>query len=135
MNWFNALPTRSIDTFARLSLRFTNQFAINKQYAKTPAHLFSIVQRDNETLRNYIRRFVEAVHEVPTVGQDMLSGIMQQNLKSGRFKESIAGRPPGNLDELLNRAEKYIRIEEASANAHPKRKREDDRPDIRRRDD
>ncbi|XP_012851511.1 PREDICTED: uncharacterized protein LOC105971204 [Erythranthe guttata] len=135
MNWFNALPTGSIDTFAQLSLRFTNQFAINKQYAKTPAHLFSIVQRDNETLRNYIRRFVEAVHEVPSVGQDMLSGIMQQNLKSGRFKESIAGRPPGNLDELLNRAEKYIRIEEASANAPPKRKREDERPDIRRRDD
>ncbi|XP_012833010.1 PREDICTED: uncharacterized protein LOC105953875 [Erythranthe guttata] len=135
MNWFNSLPIGSIDTFARLSTRFTNQFAINKQYAKTPAHLFSVVQRDNETLRNYIKRFVEAVHEVPSVGQDMLSGIMQQNLKPGRFKESIAGRPPGNLEELLNRAEKYVRIEEASTHAPPKRKREDDRQDNRRRDD
>ncbi|XP_012851566.1 PREDICTED: uncharacterized protein LOC105971264 [Erythranthe guttata] len=135
MNWFNSLPIGSIDTFARLLTRFTNQFAINKQYAKTPAHLFSVVQRDNETLRNYIKRFVEAVHEVPSVGQDMLSGIMQQNLKPGRFKESIAGRPPGNLEELLNRAEKYVRIEEASTHAHPKRKREDDRQDNRRRDD
>ncbi|XP_012831118.1 PREDICTED: uncharacterized protein LOC105952148 [Erythranthe guttata] len=136
MNWFNALPTGSIDTFSRLSQCFTNQFVINKQYAKTPAHLLSIVHRDNEILRNYTRRFVETVHEVPSVGQDMLSaGIMQQNLKSGRFKESIAGRPPGNLDELLNRAEKYIRTEEASPNAPPKKKREDDRQDIRRRDD
>ncbi|XP_012858055.1 PREDICTED: uncharacterized protein LOC105977295 [Erythranthe guttata] len=126
---------RSIDTFARLSTRFTNQFAINKQYAKTPTHLFSVVQRDNETLHNYIKRFVEAVHEVPSVGQDMLSGIMQQNLKPGRFKESIAGRPPGNLEELLNRAEKYVRIEEASTHAPPKRKRKDDRQDNRRRDD
>ncbi|XP_012841268.1 PREDICTED: uncharacterized protein LOC105961585 [Erythranthe guttata] len=107
MNWFNSLPIGSIDTFARLSTRFTNQFAINKQYAKTPAHLFSVVQRDNETLRNYIKRFVEAVHEVPSVGQDMLSGIMQQNLKP----------------------------EEASTHAPPKRKREDDRQDNRRRDD
>ncbi|XP_012844098.1 PREDICTED: uncharacterized protein LOC105964132 [Erythranthe guttata] len=135
MNWFNSLPTGSIDTFARLSTRFTNQFAINKQYAKTPAHLFSVVQRDNETLRNYIKSFVEAVHEVPSVGQDMLSGIMQQNLKPGRFNESITGRPPGNLEELLNRAENYVRIEEASTHAPPKRKREDDRQDIRRRDD
>ncbi|XP_012854735.1 PREDICTED: uncharacterized protein LOC105974216 [Erythranthe guttata] len=125
MNWFNS----------RLSTRFTNQFAINKQYAKTPAHLFSVVQRDNETLRNYIKRFVEVVHEVPSVGQDMLSGIMQQNLKPGRFKESIAGRPPGNLEKLLNRAEKYVRIEEVSTHAPPKRKREDDRQDNRRRDD
>ncbi|XP_012852376.1 PREDICTED: uncharacterized protein LOC105971987 [Erythranthe guttata] len=135
MNWFNSLPIGSVDTFARLSTRFTNQFAINKQYAKTPAHLFSVVQRDNETLRNYIKRFVEAVHEVPSVGQDMLSGIMQQNLKPGRFKESIAGRPPGNLEELLNRAEKYVRIDEASTHAPPKRKTEDDRQDNRRRDD
>ncbi|XP_012844534.1 PREDICTED: uncharacterized protein LOC105964572 [Erythranthe guttata] len=135
MNWFNYLPTRSINTFSRLSQRFTNQFSINKQYAKTSAHLFSIVQSDNETLFNYIRRFVKVVHEVPNVGQDMLSGIMQQNLKSGRFKESIAGRPPGNLDELLYRAEKYIRMKEASTHAPPKRKREDDRQDIRRRDD
>ncbi|XP_012837778.1 PREDICTED: uncharacterized protein LOC105958312 [Erythranthe guttata] len=135
MNWFNSLPIGSINTFARLSTRFTNQFAINKQYAKTPAHLFSVVQRDNETLCNYIKRFVEAVHEVPSVGQDMLSGIMQQNLKPGRFKESIAGRPPGNLEELLNRAEKYVRIEEASTHAPPQRTREDDRQDNRRRDD
>ncbi|XP_012834162.1 PREDICTED: uncharacterized protein LOC105955003 [Erythranthe guttata] len=135
MNWFNSLPTGSIGTLARLSTRFTNQFAINKQYAKTPASLFSVVQRDNETLRNYIKRFVEAVHEVPSVGQDMLSGIMKQNLKPGRFKESIAGRPPGNLEELLNRAEKYVRIEEASTHAPPKRKREDGRQDVRRRDD
>ncbi|XP_012840429.1 PREDICTED: uncharacterized protein LOC105960762 [Erythranthe guttata] len=135
MNWFNSLPTGSIDTFARLSTRFTNQFTINKQYAKTSAHIFSVVQRDNEALRNYIKRFVEAVHEVPSVGQDMLSGIMQQNLKPGRFKESIARRPPDNLEELLNRADKYVQIEEASTHAHPKMKREDDRQDVRRRDD
>ncbi|XP_012850989.1 PREDICTED: uncharacterized protein LOC105970702 [Erythranthe guttata] len=113
MNWFNSLPSGSIDTFSRLSQRFTNQFAINKQYAKTPAHLFSVIQRDNETLRNYIKHFVEAVQEVPSVGQDMLSRIMHQNLKSGRFKESIAGRPPRNPDELLNRTDKYVRMEEA----------------------
>ncbi|XP_012833832.1 PREDICTED: uncharacterized protein LOC105954696 [Erythranthe guttata] len=65
----------------------------------------------------------------------MLSGIMQQHLKPGRLKKSIAGRPPGNLDELLNRAEKYVRIEEASTHAPSKRKREDDRQDVRRRDD
>ncbi|KAL0373464.1 UNVERIFIED_CONTAM: hypothetical protein Sradi_3262100 [Sesamum radiatum] len=37
---------------------------------------------------------------------------MQQNLRRGRFRESIVGKPPASLDELLVRAEKYIRIEE-----------------------
>ncbi|KAL0430665.1 UNVERIFIED_CONTAM: hypothetical protein Sradi_0692500 [Sesamum radiatum] len=39
---------------------------------------------------------------------------MQQNLRRGRFHESIAGKPLATLDELLVRAEKYIRIEETS---------------------
>ncbi|KAL0445409.1 UNVERIFIED_CONTAM: hypothetical protein Slati_2263600 [Sesamum latifolium] len=39
---------------------------------------------------------------------------MQQNLYRGRFRESIAGKPPATLDELLVRAEKYIQIEETS---------------------
>ncbi|KAL0312174.1 UNVERIFIED_CONTAM: hypothetical protein Sradi_5616700 [Sesamum radiatum] len=39
---------------------------------------------------------------------------MEQNLRKGRFRESIAGKPLATLDELLARAEKYIRIEETS---------------------
>ncbi|KAK4394707.1 hypothetical protein Sango_1625000 [Sesamum angolense] len=39
---------------------------------------------------------------------------MQQNLRKGRFRESIAGKPAATLDELLVQAEKYIRIEETS---------------------
>ncbi|XP_012834024.1 PREDICTED: uncharacterized protein LOC105954886 [Erythranthe guttata] len=115
LNWFNSLPTGSIEALSQLTDRFAHHFAINKEYAKTPAYLFTITQREGETLRNYIQRFVEASHKVPNVGGSMIAGIIQQNLKEGRFKESIAGRPPTTLEELLSRAEKHVRIEEASA--------------------
>ena len=70
---------------------------------------------------------------MPLVNHDLLAGIMQQNLRNGRFKESIVGKPPQYLEELLERAEKYIRIEEASCLLGNKRKeRDDDRRDDHR---
>ncbi|KAL0444272.1 UNVERIFIED_CONTAM: hypothetical protein Slati_2149900 [Sesamum latifolium] len=114
MAWFNQLPPRTVKTFEQLSQRFLRHFAINKRYPKTASYLFTIVQHEHEGLREYVQRFSEAVLEVPHVGPELLAYIMQQNLKSSRFKESISGKPPATKEELLAKAEKYIRIEESA---------------------
>ncbi|KAL0288880.1 UNVERIFIED_CONTAM: hypothetical protein Scaly_2717400 [Sesamum calycinum] len=88
---------------------------MNKRVPKTTAFLFTIRQRENEPLRDYKQRFVEAVHEVPHVNHELLASIIQQNLLPGRFKESIAGKPPSTMEDLLMRSQKYIRIEESNA--------------------
>ncbi|KAL0340503.1 UNVERIFIED_CONTAM: hypothetical protein Sradi_4567100 [Sesamum radiatum] len=62
-----------------------------------------------------MQRFIEAVHEVPHVNYELLASIIQQNFLSGRFKESIAGKPPSTMENLLMRSQKYIRIEESNA--------------------
>ncbi|KAL0325118.1 UNVERIFIED_CONTAM: hypothetical protein Sradi_5081100 [Sesamum radiatum] len=66
------------------------------------------------SLQNYVRRFSKTVLKVSHVNLELLASIMQQNLRRGRFHESIARKPPATLDELLARADKYIRIEETS---------------------
>ncbi|KAI3457174.1 hypothetical protein Pfo_013837 [Paulownia fortunei] len=48
---------------------------------------------------------------------------MQQNFCPRRFKESIAGKPSVTLEELLQRAEKYIRIEETTGLKTPDERR------------
>ncbi|KAL0313658.1 UNVERIFIED_CONTAM: hypothetical protein Scaly_2913900 [Sesamum calycinum] len=88
---------------------------MNKRVPKTAAFLFTIRQRENEPLRDYMQIFVEAVHEVPHVNHELLASIIQQNLLPGRFKESIAGKPPSTMENLLMRSQKYIRIEESNA--------------------
>ncbi|KAK4397295.1 hypothetical protein Sango_1566100 [Sesamum angolense] len=112
MTWFNQLPIGSIDNFEQLSQCFSHHFAINKRYPKTASYLFTVIQREHESLRDYVKRFFEAVLDVPHVNSELLTSIMQQNLRKGRFRESIAWKPPASLDELLVRAKKYIRIEE-----------------------
>ncbi|XP_073153399.1 uncharacterized protein [Henckelia pumila] len=136
LTWFNKLPSGSITNLEQLTDCFIQQFSINKKYPKTVAYLFTVIQKEGECLRDYVRRFTHAVHEVLLVNHDLLAGIMQQNLRHRKFKESIAGRPPKNLEELLERAEKYIRVEE-SVEPHylNKRKREEDKLDIRKRDE
>ncbi|KAL0398619.1 UNVERIFIED_CONTAM: hypothetical protein Sradi_2205200 [Sesamum radiatum] len=71
--------------------------------------------KENEPLRDYMQRFVEAVHEVPHVNHELLASVIQQNLSPGRFKESITGKPPRTMEDLLMRSQKYIRIEESNA--------------------
>ncbi|KAK4381571.1 hypothetical protein Sango_2954800 [Sesamum angolense] len=129
MTWFNQLPNGTIDNFEQLSQRFLHHFTINKRYPKTASYLFTVIQREHESLRDYVQRFSEAVLEVPHVNPELVANIMQQNLRMGRFRESIVGKPPTTLDELLVRAEKYIRIEETSGirtATPPKRRAEEE---------
>ncbi|KAL0401791.1 UNVERIFIED_CONTAM: hypothetical protein Slati_4209000 [Sesamum latifolium] len=112
--WFNQLPPGTVEIFEQLSQRFLHHFAINKRYPKTASYLFTIVQHEHEGLKEYVQRFSEAVLEVPHVNPKLLTSIMQQNLRSSRFKELITGKPPATKEELLARAAKYIRIEETA---------------------
>ncbi|KAL0428267.1 UNVERIFIED_CONTAM: hypothetical protein Slati_3001500 [Sesamum latifolium] len=91
---------------------FMHHCSMNKKVLKTAAYLFTIRQRENELLRDYVQRFVEAVHEVPRVNHQLLANIIKQNLLPGRFRESIAEKPPSSLEDLLIRSQKDIRIEE-----------------------
>ncbi|KAL0313166.1 UNVERIFIED_CONTAM: hypothetical protein Sradi_5715900 [Sesamum radiatum] len=113
MAWFNQLLVHTIENFKQLSQRFLHHFSINKRYPKTASYFFTIIQQEQESLRDYVQQFSEAVLEVPHLNHELLASILQQGLRRGRFRESIARKPPTTLDELLKRAAKYIRIEEA----------------------
>ncbi|KAI3463696.1 hypothetical protein Pfo_020359 [Paulownia fortunei] len=127
LSWFNQLHGGTITSFEQLTQCFLHQFSINRKYPKTAVYLFLITQKEGEPLCDYVKCFVEGVHEVPHIDHELLAGIMQQNLRQGRFKDSIAGKPLVTLEELLQRAEKYIRIEEAMGlTIHGKRKQRDE---------
>ncbi|KAL0313535.1 UNVERIFIED_CONTAM: hypothetical protein Sradi_5752800 [Sesamum radiatum] len=113
--WFNQLPVGTISNLEQLTQCFLHYFSMNKRVLKTAAFLFTIRQKEIEPLRDYMQRFVEAVHEVPHVNHELLVSIIQQNLSPGRFKEFIAGKPPSTMEDLLMRSQKYIRIEESNA--------------------
>ncbi|KAK4397450.1 hypothetical protein Sango_1581600 [Sesamum angolense] len=104
-----------IDCLEQLTQHFLHQFSMNKRVPKIAVFLFTIRQKENEPLKDYMQRFVEVVHEVSHINHELLASIIQQNLLPGRFKESIAGKPLSTMEDLLMRSQKYIRIEESNA--------------------
>ncbi|KAL0428201.1 UNVERIFIED_CONTAM: hypothetical protein Slati_2994900 [Sesamum latifolium] len=101
MAWFNQLLIHTIENFEQLSQHFLHHFSINKRYPKTASYLFTIIQQEQESLRDYVQRFSEAVLEVPHLNHELLASILQQGLRRGRFRESIAGKPPSTWTSCL----------------------------------
>ncbi|KAL2250114.1 UNVERIFIED_CONTAM: hypothetical protein Sindi_2485100 [Sesamum indicum] len=82
-----------IDCLEQLVQRFLHHFSMNK---KVPKNGGISIYYPSEA-----RRDSERFHA--------------KNLQPGRFKESIAGKPPSAMEDLLVHSQKYIRIEESNA--------------------
>lgn len=93
MTWFNQLSANAISNFGQLPQRFLHHFSVKKRYPKTASYLFKVVQKEQESLKEYVQRFSKVVLEVSHLSHELLSSIMQQNLRRGRFKESIVRKP------------------------------------------
>ncbi|XP_073121873.1 uncharacterized protein [Henckelia pumila] len=89
LTWFNKLPSGSIANLEQLTDCFIHQFSINKKYPKTAAYVFTIIQKEGKSLRDYVRRFTHAVHEVLHMNHDLLAGTMQQNLRHRNLRAKI----------------------------------------------
>ena len=62
--WFTKLPTSSIDSFEQLSNAFLRHFVRGQRPKRLAGHLITIRQREKETLRSYMERFIRETLEV-----------------------------------------------------------------------
>lgn len=76
-----------------------------------------MVQREQESLREFVQRFSKAVLEVLHVNPELLASIVQQNLRRNRFKDSIVGKPPTTFDELLVMAKNTSELKKLQGHA------------------
>ncbi|KAL0311550.1 UNVERIFIED_CONTAM: hypothetical protein Sangu_2449700 [Sesamum angustifolium] len=53
--WFNQLPAGTISSLEQLTQRLLHHFSMNKRVPKTATFLFTIRQRENESLREYMQ--------------------------------------------------------------------------------
>ena len=130
--WFNKLPTSSIDTFEQLSGSFVRHFVGEQRPKRTADHLLTIKQGEKETLRSYVTRFTQGMLEVDETNDKVQLTTFKAGLKSRDFVASLAKNPPKSMAEALLKAQKYMNSEEALAaidgvDKIKKKEREDDR--------
>ncbi|XP_073025057.1 uncharacterized protein [Primulina eburnea] len=109
--WFNLLRPGTISTFQDFGRAFLHQFASSKKHPLTALSLFNVKQ-EQESLRDFVKRFNKMVIDVPSDTPDILISAFTQGLRGGDFFKSLVKKPPTTFEELLAKAEKYMNVEE-----------------------
>ncbi|KAK3003977.1 hypothetical protein RJ639_019244 [Escallonia herrerae] len=111
--WFKSLRPRSIHSFAQLSDLFQKHFVSSRTRRKNSASLFNVVQERNESLSRYLGRFNAATLEIDNLDESVKYTAFMRGLRpTTKFAFAVNKSPPGNMSDLLDKANKYIQAEE-----------------------
>ncbi|GFY94437.1 hypothetical protein Acr_09g0008830 [Actinidia rufa] len=109
--------------------------ARNRQ--KNASHLFTVHQKETESLKDFVKRFNQAILEVEDPSDKVIIMEMMEGLRPGPLFDSLSKNVPETLSALQSKADKYIAAEEL-AEAKRRRRGKDDHkmkePDTRRND-
>ncbi|XP_075507518.1 uncharacterized protein LOC142544345 [Primulina tabacum] len=111
--WFEGLAPQGIHSFKNFQKVFSHHFSSSKKYKKTAFNIFEVKQSPEESLRAYIRRFNRVALDVSACATETKTTAFTQGLREGEFFKSLTKKVPGDFEDLLSWAEKYINMEEA----------------------
>ncbi|RVW83026.1 hypothetical protein CK203_042506 [Vitis vinifera] len=113
LSWFHRLPPNSVDNFRDLSEAFVGQYLCSARHKQNISTLQNIKMRDNESLREFVKRFGQAVLQIEACSMDAVLQIFKRSICPGTpFFESLAKKPPTTMDDLFRRANKYSMLED-----------------------
>ncbi|GFZ19296.1 hypothetical protein Acr_28g0000010, partial [Actinidia rufa] len=136
-SWFRKLSPGTIDSFGDLSRLFVANFMSCRNRQKNASHLFTIHQKENESLKEFVKRFNQAILEVEDPSDKVIIMAMMERLRPGPLFDSLSKNVPETLSALQSKADKYIAAEELAEAKHRRRGKDDHKrkePDTRRAD-
>ncbi|XP_043816063.1 uncharacterized protein LOC122724603 [Manihot esculenta] len=111
--WFNSLEAGSIRSFGDLANAFVSRFIAGVPADRKTSYLETVRQRRDESLREYVAHFNTKALQIPKLDEGRAVKAMQKGTTSPKFFGSLSRKPPTTLVELMKRAEKYIRQDDA----------------------
>ena len=106
-------PSNSVDNFRDLSEAFVEQYLCSTQHKQNISTLQNIKMQENESLREFMKRFGQAVLQVEAYSMNVVFQIFKRSICSGTpFFESLAKKPPTTMDDLFRHASKYSMLED-----------------------
>ena len=113
MRWFNGLKANSIDSFKKLTQFFGARFITCSRVPLPLGSLLSMSMLDGETLKAYSDRYWEMFNEIDGSYDDVAISTFKAGLPAEHaLRKSVTGKPVASVRQLMDRIDKYRRIEE-----------------------
>ena len=113
MRWFNGLRAGSIDSFKELTQVFGSCFITCSKVPRPLASLLSLSMREGETLKTYSDRYWEMFNEIDGNFDDVAISTFKLGLPVEHgLSKSLTGKPVTSVRQLMDRIDKYKRVEE-----------------------
>ena len=113
MRWFDGLRAGSIDSFKELTQAFGSHFITCSRVPRPLASLLSLSMREGETLKTYSDRYWEMFNEIDGDFDDVAISTFKLGLPVEHgLRKSLTRKPVTNVRQLMDRIDKYKRVEE-----------------------
>ncbi|XP_065620678.1 uncharacterized protein LOC136063757 [Quercus suber] len=113
MRWFNGLRTNFVDSYRQLTQAFGSRFVTNSRPPQPMSALLSLTMRDNETLKAYSDKYWEIYNELDGKYDDVAINTFKNRLPMGHgLRKSLIGKTATSVRQLMDRIDKYKRVEE-----------------------
>lgn len=114
--WYMELQLHSIHCFKEFDRLFNAQFKSNRKQRRAFDTLFTIKQRNNESLLNYISHldhFNVVMLKIRDLNHSVTISFLRRGLKPCNFFFSLEKRHYRDYAKLLAQPDKYVNAEEA----------------------
>uniref|UniRef100_A0A803NEI2 RNase H type-1 domain-containing protein n=1 Tax=Chenopodium quinoa TaxID=63459 RepID=A0A803NEI2_CHEQI len=120
-----------------LATQFKKHFIAGSRQTKTRVHLMTVKQGENESLKDYIKRFNTESQLFPDLQDNVAFTTLLFGLKSNKLKFKLVHDKVSTFSEAMERVERIIKASEVCkapvANSKGKRKQEDNYHENRNR--
>ena len=113
MRWFNGLKVKSIDSYKQLIQAFGSRFITNTRVPRPLSSLLSLSMHEGETLKAYSDRYWEMYNEMDGNFDDVIISTFKSGLPTEHgLRKSLTDKPITSLHQLMDRIDKYKKVEE-----------------------
>ena len=111
--WFNGLKANFIDSFKKLTQSFGARFITCSRVPLPLGSLLSMSMREGETLKAYSDKYWEMFSEIDESYDNVAISTFKAGLPTEHdWRKSLTGKPVTSVRLLMDRIDKYRRIEE-----------------------
>ena len=113
MRWFNGLRDNSIESFKKLTRAFGICFITCSRVPRPLGSLLSMSMWEDETLKTYSDRYWEMFNKIEGEHDDVAINTFKADLLAEHdLRKSLIGKPVTSVHQLMDRIDKYRRVEE-----------------------